>query len=71
LEINVNHFTVLVYRAPKIMLPAVDLYEDFIDVEGVTESLMSSFQSTGINRPKLDAPEPDGFPGDSDASLSK
>ena len=53
------------------MLPAVDLYEDFIDVEGVTESLMSSFQSTGINRPKLDAPEPDGFPGDSDASLSK
>ena len=35
LEIHVYDFAVLIYDSPKVLLLAVDLYEDFVDVEGV------------------------------------
>jgi hypothetical protein len=53
------------------MLPAIDLYEDFIDVEGVAVSTMSSFQSPGIFGTKLDTPQTDGFIADGDTPLGK
>ena len=41
------------------MLFAIDLDEDFIDVERVAIAPVLSFQTTGIDRFELDAPEAD------------
>ena len=45
--------------------------EDFIDIEGVAVASVFSLQSAGINSSKLDAPEPDRFAADIDASFSE
>ena len=53
------------------MLFAINLYEDFIDVEGVTVALMLSFQTAGIFCAEFDAPETDRFVRDGNASFSE
>ena len=53
------------------MLLAIDLHENFIDVESVTVAAMLSLQPSCKNSTKLDALETDRFSGDSDASLSE
>ena len=53
------------------MLLAVDLYEYFINVEGVAITLVLTLQSPGIQCAEFDAPEADGLAGDSDATLSE
>jgi len=45
--------------------------EDFIDEECIAEATVLSFQSAGINCTEFDAPEPDRFAGDSDASFGE
>jgi hypothetical protein len=56
LKVYINHFAIVVYRAPQIMLLTVDFDEDFIDVERVAVASVLSFQSTGINGTKFYAP---------------
>ena len=41
---------------PQVVLLAVDLYEDFIDVEGVGVSTMLPLKSAGVKSSELDAP---------------
>ena len=53
LQIHVNHFTVLICRSPQVMLLAVDLNGNFIDVERVAVASEFSFQSTGVRAPNL------------------
>ena len=53
------------------MLLAVDLHEDFIDVEGVAVALVLSLQSTGINRSEVDASGAYRFMGHSDTVFSQ
>ena len=53
------------------MLLAVYLYEDFVDVESVTVSAMSTFQSSGIERAELDTPQTDCFAADGNTSLGE
>ncbi len=53
------------------MLLAVDLYEDFINVESVAEASVFSLQSAGINGSEFYTPEADRFSADSDASFSQ
>lgn len=38
LQAHINHIAVLVHSPPKVMLLAVDLHEDFVDVEGIVEA---------------------------------
>jgi hypothetical protein len=71
LQIHIQHFTVLVYRSPQVMLLAVDFDEYFIDVEGVTKSSVLSLQSAGINGTEVYTPEADCFSADDDASLGQ
>jgi len=71
LEIYINHLTILVHCPPQIMLLAINFYEDFIDVEGVTVALMLSFQTAGIFCAEFDAPEADRFVRDGNASFSE
>ena len=49
------------------MLFAIDSDEHFVDKEGIAIAPMLSFQPSGIETAKLDAPEPDRFSGYSDA----
>ena len=69
LQIHINDFTILVDRSPQVMLLAVYLYEDFIDVESVAVTAVLALQATSINSSKLDAPEADRLPSDDDAPL--
>jgi hypothetical protein len=46
----------LVYGSPKIMLLAIDLHEDFIDVEGIAIASVFALQSAGINGTEFDTP---------------
>jgi hypothetical protein len=54
-----------------MVLFAVDLDDDFIDVERVAVASAFSFQSTGIYGTKLDTPETNRFSPDSDSSFGK
>jgi hypothetical protein len=71
LQKNINHLTILINGPPKIALLAVYLHEDFVDVEGVTESSVPLLQSTCVFGSELDAPEADRFPSDYDPTLSQ
>ena len=53
------------------MLLAVDLDEDFIDVERVAIASVLSLQPACVNSSELDAPKSDSFATDSDATLSQ
>ena len=53
------------------MLPAVDLHENFVDVEGIAVASVLALQSAGIDGPEFYAPETDRFAGDNDTSLSQ
>jgi len=44
------------YRAPQIMMLAIDPDEDFIDVEGVAIAPVLTLQAAGINGTELYAP---------------
>ena len=53
------------------MLLAVDVDEDFIDVEGIAVTSVFPFQPPGVKSTELDAPQADRFSADSYATLSK
>ncbi len=53
------------------MPPVVYLDEDFVNVKGIAVASMLSFQTASIDYSKFDAPQPDGFAADGDASLSE
>ena len=53
------------------MLLAVDLHKDFIDIECIAESSMSSLQPPGVHSSKLDSPEANRFPSDDNAPLGQ
>jgi hypothetical protein len=61
----------LINRSPQIMMLAVDLDKDFINIEGITIASMLPLQSAGINRSEFDTPEPDRLSADSDTSLGE
>ena len=41
------------------MLLAIDLHENYVDIEGVAISLVLTFQSSSVDGAELEAPEPD------------
>lgn len=69
LQEYINHLTVLIHRTPEIVLLALDLHEDLIDEEGVTESLVPAPKFPGVLWPKLDAPQSDRYVADRDSAL--
>ena len=71
LKIDINHFTVPVDSPPQIMLLAVDLHEDFIDIEGISVVSMTSLQTAGINRFEFDALQPDRCTAAGDAPFGE
>ena len=53
------------------MVFAINLYEDFIDVEGVTVASVFSLQSSGVESSEFNAPEPDRFSGYGDTPFGQ
>jgi hypothetical protein len=56
LQIYINNFAILVNGSPQVMLFATNLHKDFINVEGVTISLMPPLESPGISGSEFNAP---------------
>jgi hypothetical protein len=52
----INHFAVLVHSPPKVMLLAVDLHKDFVDVEGIAITTVLPLQSSSVYSSELDTP---------------
>ena len=71
LKIYIDDLTILVHGPPQIVLLAVDLHKNFINVESVSVALVPSFQPSGIFGSELNTPEADGFIADNDASFSQ
>lgn len=71
LKIHIDDVTILFHSSPQVAPLAVDLHEDFVNVEGVTVAPMLSLQAAGIDGTKLDAPETDRFSSDDNTSLGE
>jgi len=71
LKINIYYLTIFVDCSPQIMLLAIDLHEDFIDVEGIAVASVFSLQPFGMNGYEINAPESDGFVADLDTTFSQ
>ncbi len=65
------NLAILIHRSPKVMLFAIDLHEDFIDVEGVAVSTMPPLQSSSVHSAEFDAPKADCFATDGNTPLSQ
>jgi len=71
LQINIYHFSILINSPPQILLLAIDLHENLINVERVTVSSLPAPQSFGIFGPKLDTPWPDGLVTNGNTALGQ
>ena len=71
LDEDINHITILVYRAPEVLAFALYLYEDLVQVPCVTKTTLPTLQSPSVFRPELNAPKSDRFVRNRDASLSE
>jgi hypothetical protein len=71
LQKNINNFAVLVNGAPEIVLLALDLHKNLIDVKCIAVTLVLSFQSPRIFGAKLDTPESDRLVADCDTAFSE
>ena len=64
LEKYIDYLAVLIHGSPEILLLAIDLDEDFVNVEGIAVALVPTLQPPGISGPELDTPQPDSFVAD-------
>jgi hypothetical protein len=71
LEKYINDLAILIHCSPQIVLLAVDLDENFIDVERIAVTPLFALKASGINGPEIDASEPDRFPSDDDATFGQ
>jgi len=71
LKKHFNHLTILIDRAPKILLLTLDLHEHFIDEKGIAMALVPPLESLGEFGSKLDAPQTNRLIADSDSALSQ
>jgi len=71
LQIDIDHFSILIHSTPQVLLLAIDLHEDLIDVERIAVATVSLFESTSVSSAKLDTPESNGFVADANASFGE
>jgi len=56
LKKDINHFTILINRSPKVMLLTLNLHEYFVNEERVAVASVLPSQSLSVLRPELVAP---------------
>ena len=59
LQIHINHVAILINSPPQVMQLAIDLYKDFVDVEGIAIAPMCSPKSSSLQGTELYTPEAD------------
>jgi hypothetical protein len=60
LQQNIDDITILIHLTPKILLPAVDSDEEFVQIPGITEASLFLLKTSGIVGSEFRAPLPDG-----------
>ena len=69
---EIHHYlTILIHSSPEIMLLAIDLDENFINIEFVAITLMSALQSTGVLGSEFDTPQSDRPVADYNATFGQ
>ena len=68
---DVDHVAVLVNRPPEILLPPLNIDEQFVQVPRVAHPSTASPQRSRIRRPKDPTPLPNRFVGDSHTALGQ
>ncbi len=56
-----NDFTILIDCTPQVLLLPVNFHKHFVDIKCITVTLVLSFQSPGVLRTKLIAPQTNRF----------
>ena len=68
---DVETISILVNGSPQIVLLATNLYKHFVDVPGIAEPTLTSFQGLAIARPELQAPAANALVRDDYPSFGK
>src|SRR5215472_10249979 len=71
LQQNIDDITILIHGTPKILLPAVDSDEEFVQIPGITETTLFLLQTSGIVGSEFPAPSPDGFIRNNDSAFGQ
>jgi hypothetical protein len=61
LQQNIDDITILIHGTSKILLPAVDSDEEFVQIPGITGATLFLLQTSSIVGSQFLAPAPDGF----------
>ena len=69
LQIDIDHFSILIHSAPQILLLTIDLHEDLVEVECIAVTTVSLLESTRVSSTKLDTPKSNRPVADSDSSF--
>jgi hypothetical protein len=70
LQPNIDDITILIHGTPKILLPAVDSDEEFVQMPGITEASLFLLKTSGIVRSEFPAP-PDRFIRNNDSAFGQ
>ncbi len=71
LQQNIDDIPVLIHGTPKILLPAVDSDEEFVQIPGITETTLFLFQTSGKVGSEFPAPSPDGLVRNNDSAFGQ
>jgi hypothetical protein len=71
LEEDIDHVAVLVDGAPEILLAAVDVHEEFVQVPGVAQASLPAPEETSVRRTERPTPLPNRPVGHGDAALGE
>ncbi len=71
LQQNIDDITVLIHGTPKILLPAVDSDEEFVQIPGITEASLFLLKTSGIVGSEFPAPLSDGFVRNNDSAFGQ
>jgi len=71
LQKHIDHLAILVNCSPQILLPTLDLHEDFIDEKCIPIALVPAPQSPGILGSRFVAPQTNSFIANDNPSLSQ
>ncbi len=69
LQIDIDHFSILIHSAPQVLLFTIDLHEDLIEVEGIAVTKVSLLESTRVFSTELETPKSNRLVANNDASF--
>ena len=71
LDQDVDRIAVLIHGSPQVVALTLDRDEEFIQVPGVAQTTLPSFQGSSVSRAEFATPLPNRLVGDNDTALSQ